>query len=81
MIRVLGNNNMGNLFKQFASLSLVCILQITTVYASDENNHFYTSVKFIGGISELDEINNSGAITGSVSSSDNNDVVGGFSGL
>ena len=71
---------MEKIFKQSVWITLICILPITIVYASDENNNFYTSGKFISGISELDEIKNSGAITGSVSSSVTDDIVGGFSG-
>jgi len=38
------------------------------------------SGKFIAGISELGDIKNSGAITGVITSSDTDDIVGGFSG-
>jgi len=67
-------------YKQSVWICLVCILPITMVYGSDKNNSFYLSGKFIGGISEFENVQNSGAITGTLVSLDNNDTVGGFSG-
>ena len=66
--------------QHFLCLGLVCILQTFSVYAADENNGFYLSGKFVAGLSEVDDIENSGGITGTLNSSEDDDAVGGFSG-
>ena len=64
---------------KYVLLGGIFALQSALVCAADETNPFYFSGKFVAGLSELDDVQNSGAITGTVSSMEDDDAVGGFS--
>ena len=61
--------------KQSAWITLICILSISISYASDGNSSFYVSGKFITGLSDIENFENSGTITGTARDSEVDDIV------
>ena len=72
---------MERLIKQFIYINIIFMSLISAGHA-ESDNQFYFSGDFVTGISEMDDIQNSGAIAGTLISStlNDSDVSGGFAG-